>query len=167
MSEEDPYLEHRPNKLLRKIPNPEALSGKPDLFLIQKLDAVVARERKNYIPEMARQVEHLVRLLRQGAEPSEMWPVAHEMRGLAGTFGFTLLSDVARIFCGLVQDSRRGMLQGVLPDDVADVFAAALLRARDATGEYSTEEEAILLGLRMIAAREAKARAQAEGQSAD
>lgn len=157
----DPHLEERPNKLLRKIPNPESLRQKPDLFLIQKLDAVVDRERQNYMPEMAKNVELLVRLLRERAEPSLMWPVAHELRCMAGTFGHSLLGEVARIFCTLIQQSENKTKLGKLPLDVAEVFAAGLLRARDVTGEFSKEEEAILLGLRTIVARELKARGQA------
>jgi len=159
MNDDDPHLEERPNKLLRKISNPEALRSKPDLYLIQKLDAVVARERQNYLPEMAKLVEGLVRLLREQASPSQMWPIAHELRCMAGTFGFELLGEVARNFCTLIQGNDQSKKKvETLPPDVSQVFAAALLRARDISGEYSIEEEAILLGLRTIVARELKAR---------
>ncbi len=157
--ESDPNIERLPNRLIRKVPNADALRGKPDLYVIQKLDAVVARERQNYIPEMVRDVEFLVRLLREQADPNDMWPVSHELRCLAGTFGYKLLSEVARIFCTLVQEYKKRASAVVrLPPDVSDVFAAALLRARDVNGPYANEEEAILLGLRTIVAREAKVR---------
>ncbi len=70
MSEDDPHIEVRSNKLLSKIPNPEVLRAKPDLYLIQKLDAVVARGRQEYLPAMVNDVERLVRLLREQGEPA-------------------------------------------------------------------------------------------------
>ncbi len=87
-----------------------------------------------------------------------MWPIAHDLRCMAGTFGYALLGEVARIFCGLIQDAKPTTSTGPLPLEVSAVFAAALLRARDVTTPISTEEEAILLGLRTIVTREIKAR---------
>ncbi len=157
--ESDPNIERLPNRLIRKVPNADALRGKPDLYVIQKLDAVVARERQNYIPEMVRDVEFLVRLLREQAIPTTCGPFHTSCAALPARSGTSCSAKSRASFVRWSRNTKKRASAVVrLPPDVSDVFAAALLRARDVNGPYANEEEAILLGLRTIVAREAKVR---------
>lgn len=143
-------VEHQPNHLLAKIPNPEALQGRPDPVVLMRLEAAIARERKAYLGEMSKDVGRLIDALSNGARPSEMWPLAHELRCMAGTYAYPFLSQVAQVLCALI---KKHQTSSALPRDEAEVFAHALQRARRHKGPMEAKEEAVIQGLRKIASQ--------------
>jgi hypothetical protein len=143
-------VEYKPNHLIAKIPNPEALRGRPDPALLIRVEAAIAKERRSYLSEMAKDVQRLSELLVEEATPGELWPIAHELRCMAGTYGYSFLSQVANILCALVK--KRQTLSR-LPAEVTDVFAHALQRARNYKGAIEAREEAVIEGLRKIVAQ--------------
>jgi len=146
--------ERQPNHLLRKIPNPDALRGAPDPILLTRIEIAIAKERSAYQHEMAKDVQRLIDLLGQGASPDKIWPLAHELRCMAGTFAYPFLTEVAQVLCGLI---KKYQTQSRLPPDIAEVFAHALQRARDHKGPFTDKQESVIVGLRKIAARHSHA----------
>ena len=140
-------VEHRPNHLIAKIPNPEALRGRPDPVILMRLEAAIAKERKAYLTEMSKDVQHLIDALRDNTRPSELWPIAHELRCMAGTFAYPFLTQVAQVLCALI---KKHQTSSALPSQEADVFAHALQRARHHKGPVEEKEEAVVQGLRKI-----------------
>lgn len=143
-------VEHQPNHLIAKIPNPEALRGRPDPVILMRLEAAIAKERKAYLAEMSKDAQRLIDALRSNTRPSELWPIAHELRCMAGTFAYPFLTQVAQVLCALI---KKHQTLSVLPADEADVFAHALQRARHHKGPVEAKEEAVVLGLRKIVAQ--------------
>jgi hypothetical protein len=143
-------LDHQPNHLLAKIPNPEALRGRPDPVILMRLEAAIAKERKAYLAEMSKDVQRLIDALRNHTRPSELWPIAHELRCMAGTFAHPFLTQVAQVLCALI---KKHQTSSALPPDEADVFAHALQRARHHKGPMEAKEDAVIQGLRKIAAQ--------------
>jgi len=152
-------VENPANHLLRKIPNPEALRGVPDPILVTRIETAIARERATYLQEMSKDVQHLINLLTTGASPDRLWPLAHELRCMAGTFAYPFLTEVAQVLCGLI---KKHQTQSRLPPDIAEVFAHALQRARDHRGPFTDKQESVVGGLRKIAARPVHAPPPAE-----
>ncbi len=140
-------IEHQPNHLLAKVPNPEALHGGPDPVILMRLEAAIARERKAYLGEMNKEVGRLIDALRNAARPSELWPLAHELRCMAGTYAYPFLSQVAQVLCTLI---KKHQTSSALPRDEAEVFAHALQRARRHKGPMEAKEEAVIQGLRKV-----------------
>ena len=143
-------LEYSPNHLIAKIPNPEALRGRPDPALLMRVEAAIAKERKSYLGEMAKDVQRLIELLISEASPGELWPIAHELRCMAGTYGYGFLSQVTNVLCALVK-KRQTLVR--LPTEVCEVFAHALQRARSHKGAVEAKEESVIAGLRRVVAQ--------------
>jgi len=148
IGEEMETVEHQPNHLLLKIPNPEALQGGPDPVILMRLEAAIAKERKAYLGEMSKDVGRLIEALRRGARPGELWPIAHELRCMAGTYAYPFLSQVAQVLCALI---KKHQTSSALPGEEAEVFAHALQRAKGHKGPMEPKEEAVIQGLRKIA----------------
>jgi len=146
----DETIEHLPNHLIAKIPNPEALRGKPDPIILTRLEAAIAKERKAYLGEMTKDVQRLIDALRSHVRPSELWPIAHELRCMAGTFDYPFLTQISSILCALI---KKHQTSSSLPPDEADVFAHALQRARHHKGSIQAKEEAVIAGLRKVVAQ--------------
>lgn len=149
-SESGEGIEHQPNHLIAKIPNPEALRGRPDPVILMRLEAAIGKERKVYLAEMAKDVQRLIDALRSQTRPSELWPIAHELRCMAGTFAYPFLTQVAQVLCAMI---KKHQTSSALPREEADVFAHALQRARHHKGPIEAKEEAVILGLRKVAAQ--------------
>ena len=143
-------LQHPPNHLIAKIPNPDALRGQPDPILMTRIETAIARERQAYLQEMSRDVQALIDLLKRNASPSALWPLAHELRCMAGTFAYPFLTQVAQVLCTLIK--KHQTLQH-LPSEVTEVFAHALHRARNHKGPCGTAEDSVINGLRKVAAQ--------------
>ena len=146
----DEHVDHLPNHLIAKVPNPEALRGKPDPAILMRLEAAIAKQRKAYLGEMSKDVQRLIDALQNHVRPSELWPVAHELRCMAGTFAYPFLTQVAQVLCAFIKKHQTATS---LPPEVADVFAHALQRARHHKGPIQAKEEAVILGLRKIVAQ--------------
>ncbi|MFZ1989705.1 MAG: hypothetical protein WAW96_08020 [Alphaproteobacteria bacterium] len=146
----DENINHLPNHLIAKIPNPEALRGRPDPVIIMRLEAAIAKERKAYLGEMSKDVQRLIDALGKHVRPSELWPIAHELRCMAGTFAYPFLTQVAQVLCAFIKKHQTATS---LPPDVAHVFANALQRARHHKGPIQAKEEAVIVGLRKIVAQ--------------
>lgn len=139
-----------PNHLIAKVPNPDALRGQPDPILMTRIEAAIARERQAYVQEMSRDVQHLIDLLKQNASPSLLWPLAHELRCMAGTYAYPFLTQVAQVLCTLI---KKHQTLEHMPSDVSEVFAHALHRSRAHKGPCGTAEDSVINGLRKIAAQ--------------
>jgi len=146
----DESIDHRPNHLIAKIPNPEALRGRPDPVILMRLEAAIAKERKAYLGEMSKDVQRLIDALHNGVRPSELWPIAHELRCMAGTFAYPFLTQIAHVLCAFI---KKHQIAASLPPDAAEVFAHALQRARHHKGPMQPKEEAVVTGLRRIVAQ--------------
>ncbi len=138
------------NHLLGKIPNPDALRGAPDPILLARLETAIEREKRAYQQEMSKDVQALIDLLHGNARPGALWPIAHEIRCMAGTFDYPFLTEVAQVLCMLI---KKHQTMPALPVEVSDVFARALHRARNHMGELGEEEEKVVEGLQRIAIR--------------
>lgn len=143
-------LETPPNHLIEKVPNPEALSGQPDPVLLSRMEVAIQREKRAYEQEMAREVQSLIDLLQANARPGALWPLAHELRCMAGTFAFPFLTQVAQVLCMLI---KKHQTMQHLPMEITDVFAHALHRARSHTGPLGDKEAQVIQGLQKIAVR--------------
>ena len=146
----DEHIDHLPNHLIAKVPNPEALRGKPDPLILMRLEAAIAKQRKAYLGEMSKDVQSLIDALQNYMRPSELWPAAHELRCMAGTFAYPFLTQVAQVLCAFIKKHQTATS---LPPEVANVFAHALQRARSHKGAIQAKEEAVIVGLRKIVAQ--------------
>lgn len=144
------------NRLAAKVQGAQGLLRGPDRQMMARIELAIARERAIYLRQMAKDLDSLLQILADAGRPSALWPLAHELRCMAGTYGYAFLSDVAQILCQLICP---GGEDQPLPPDVAEVFAAALTRGRVITGPYGAEDETVLAGLRKVAKRHSSQRA--------
>lgn len=151
--ENAPKGRSRANRLLSKIPNPDALRGTPDPLLIARMKSAIAQEQIHYVREMRVDVDKLIGLLRSNATKGEIWPLAHELRSMAGTYSYLFLTHVTQLLCRIIQNYES---EDQLSAEVSIVFADTLQRGALVSGAYSRENEVLLQGLRAVTQKQAR-----------
>jgi chemotaxis protein histidine kinase CheA len=139
--------------LKKKIECPPGQGTKLDQSLIDQADRVVATKA----PQFAFMLEEDIKKVIQTFENRESNPdwakdifeVAHEMRGTAGTFGFHMSSAVADNLCKYFDR----VPEGAQPDDqITQLHMDALIKSGAIKGSMDETSANVVSGLRRILA---------------
>lgn len=144
-----------PNTIAAKVTG----SGGVDPEAVKRAEMAVAGLRGGFERTASDQVARLQNLQARfagGAEPddalAEIFQLAHELRGQAGTFGYDLLSRVGDLLCRYAERGDTGSARGAsVLKALIDALAAIL--ARKARGDGDALGRELLLELEQLVGR--------------
>lgn len=140
---------HPPDDLRKKV----VVASGPEFNLdlvIAEMEMVLASQQDVYEESMRAQVNAFLDAAAAGElQPRRLFDTAHELRSMAGTFGFALLGRVAKSYCDYTD-----VLNGTAPSPaVARLHADAMRVALLHTGPIEAAGEAMLKGLSTLIAK--------------
>ena len=118
-------------------------SGGVDPEAVKRAEAAIAGLKGRFERDASEQVVRLQNLQARfaaGAEPgetlAEIFQLAHELRGQAGTFGYDLLSRVGNLLCRYAERGDIGSARGAsVLKALIDALAAILARKAEGDGD--------------------------------
>ena len=100
--------------------------------ILEAVDAGIATLQQDYESELLAELTRLGEMFeglsqaesaQRGETIDALYQVAHDMRGLAGSFGYPLLTQVANSLCRVIDDREK---REELPDDVVACHVGAM-----------------------------------------
>jgi hypothetical protein len=144
-----------PDDLRRKVGGGRPSNPKAVEAILDEMNRVMETQKGTYKRVVRVNVDRFHRLAEDSGLPAdyrrrEMKCVAHELRGIAGTFGYVLVGRIADSFCDYVAAVDDGGLANV---EVEKIHANAMSRALSAEGPLDKTSLAVLEGLRLVITR--------------
>lgn len=144
-----------PDDLKRKAGGGRPQSAKAIDSVLADMNRVMEAQKENYSRLVKASVERFHRLADDASMPAdrrmrELRSVAHELRGIAGTFGYVLAGRIADSFCDYVAAIDDGGTPNV---EVERLHASAISRSIAVEGPLDKTSLAVLEGLRHVIAK--------------
>jgi hypothetical protein len=144
-----------PDDLRRKVGGGRPSNPKAVESVLEEMNRVMEAQKTNFKRVVRSNVERFHRLSEDGSllpehRQREMKSVAHELRGIAGTFGFVLVGRIADSFCDYIA----AIDDGASPSTAVEkLHANAMSRAMAVEGPLDSTSLAVLEGLRLVVAK--------------
>lgn len=147
-----PQIIDRPNQLLMKLGNPKNISMKLDPKTLKEIETAIDQQSGQFQAVLEESLAKLNALIGQAGDFDEeikdqVRAVAHELKGVAGTFGYHLLTEIANSLQLFLEE-----VEGV-PDytrSIASMHVNAMNAAASIKGQPDDTSKQVVEGLKVM-----------------
>jgi chemotaxis protein histidine kinase CheA len=144
-----------PNKLLQKLGGAAAVSQFLTPDTVRRLDMAIASQAGQFvyiIDEYVGALQSIVQTKKNIDENvvGELKKCAHELRGIAGTFGFSATTTIAKSLWNFLDSADPATRQ---VSNIVDVHVEALLATKSMKGDPDPAAQVIIKGLEIASAK--------------